>query len=77
MRVKLDDLYDIYPGKWVLFNQGEWKNGRTDTCDLRGVYDTEEEGIIYAKKLIDEEGEAGLFKMERIEDYEFMLGMGS
>ncbi|MCL1987535.1 MAG: hypothetical protein FWG64_06160 [Firmicutes bacterium] len=77
MRVKLDDLYDIYSGKWVLFYKYEWKNGHIDTCEVHSVYDTEEEGIIYTKKLLDEEGNAGLFKMERIEDYEFMLGMGS
>ncbi|MCL2016380.1 MAG: hypothetical protein FWG68_09070 [Defluviitaleaceae bacterium] len=65
MRAKLNDLYDIYPGKWVLFNKGDWKNGRTDTCELHGVYDTEEEG------------DAGLFKMERLDNYEFMLNMTS
>ncbi|MCL2016381.1 MAG: hypothetical protein FWG68_09075 [Defluviitaleaceae bacterium] len=76
MRAKLDDLYDIYPGKWVLFNKSEWKNGDIDTCEVRGIYDTEEEGLVCTKKLINEEGSASLFKMERLDNYGFMLSIG-
>ena len=43
MRVKFKDLYDLYPNKWVVTINSEWKNGHIDTCEVFGVYDTEDE----------------------------------
>ena len=46
MRVKFKDLYDMYPNKWVLTVNEEWKNGDVDTCEVYGVYDTQDEAIL-------------------------------
>ena len=63
-RVKFKDLYDMYPGKWVITVNSEWKNGDVDTCEVFGVYDTEDELIEAGKDLTI----AGRYKLVKEED---------
>ena len=72
MRVKFKDLYDMYPNKWVLTVNDEWKNGDVDTCEVDGVYDTQDEAIasFHEKRAKDKERykEIGISKMVKEED---------
>ncbi|MCL1999060.1 MAG: hypothetical protein FWG65_09875 [Turicibacter sp.] len=69
MRVKFQDLYKIYPGKWVITCDDEWKNGCVEYCTLYGVYDTEDEGEEVIRQVLLEKS-AGLFKMITEEEEE-------
>ncbi|MCL1999058.1 MAG: hypothetical protein FWG65_09865 [Turicibacter sp.] len=69
MRVKFRDLYKIYPGKWVVTCDDEWKNGRVEYCTLYGVYESEDEGRAVLRPLLREKS-AGLFKMITEEEEE-------
>ena len=59
MRVKFQDLYKMYYGKWVVTINSEWKNGSIDTCEVFGVYDTMDEAGEASDHLL----QCGLFKM--------------
>ncbi|MCL1999051.1 MAG: hypothetical protein FWG65_09830 [Turicibacter sp.] len=61
MRVKFRDLHKIYPGKWVVSYDDEWKNGRVESCVVHGVYETEDEGRAVLRSLLREKS-AGLSK---------------
>ncbi|MCL1999057.1 MAG: hypothetical protein FWG65_09860 [Turicibacter sp.] len=61
MRVKFRDLYKIYPGKWVVSYDDEWKNGRVESCVVHGVYETEDEGLEVLGQVLLEKS-AGLSK---------------
>ena len=66
MRVKFKDLYDMYPNKWVLTINEEWKNGGVDTCEVYGIYDTQDEAILVSNE--EDFEECGIFKMVKEED---------
>jgi len=66
-RVKFDDLYDMYPKKWVLFVKSEYIGNRRDTCEVYGVYDTNEEGRYNIREVLKTES-AGLYYMVKEED---------
>ncbi|MCL2015648.1 MAG: hypothetical protein FWG68_05315 [Defluviitaleaceae bacterium] len=66
-RVKFQDLYDIYPNKWVVSGDDTWKNGRVDTCVVYGVYDTQDEGRAALREVLQEKP-AGLTKAVREEE---------
>ena len=69
MRVNFRDLYDLYPNKWVVTINEEWKNGDIDVCEVFGVFDTEKEAteaVLEANlhgygfsKMVKEEDELG------------------
>ncbi|MCL1999046.1 MAG: hypothetical protein FWG65_09805 [Turicibacter sp.] len=61
MRVKFKDLHKIYPGKWVITCDDEWKDGDVDTCVIYGAYETEAEGEEVIRRLLYEKS-AGLSK---------------
>ena len=63
-RYKFKDLVDIYPGKHVVIVNEDWENGRIDTCEVYGVYDTEKEALEASKHLKS----CGIFMMIREED---------
>ena len=63
-RVKFNDLYDMYPNKWVVTINEEWKDGGIDNCEVYGVYNTENE--VY--EAINGIGDCGMFKMVKPED---------
>ncbi|MCL1995132.1 MAG: hypothetical protein FWG63_02910 [Defluviitaleaceae bacterium] len=63
-RVKFDDLYDMYPKKWVLFVKTEFVGNKIDTCEVYGVYDNKEEGRNHSQELLKKES-AGLYYMIR------------
>ena len=64
MRVKFADMYDMYPNKWVVTINSEWKDGDIYSCEVYGVYDTEDEAYTADEAL----GNSGLFKMVKEED---------
>ncbi|MCL1989233.1 MAG: hypothetical protein FWG64_14860 [Firmicutes bacterium] len=64
-RVKFDDLYDTYPGKWVLFVNSEYIGNKRDTCEVYGVYDTDDDGYLAARNI---KGGSGLYYMVREEE---------
>ena len=66
MRVKFKDLYDMYPNKWVLTIEEKWKNGGIETCEVYGVYDTQDEAI--EVELANNIVNSGIFKMIKEED---------
>ena len=64
MRVKREDLYDMYPKKWVVTVNSEWRNGNVVSCEVFGVYDTEDEAFIASDHL----AACGVHKMVKEED---------
>ncbi|MCL2015272.1 MAG: hypothetical protein FWG68_03380 [Defluviitaleaceae bacterium] len=66
-RVKFDDLYDMYPRKWVLFINYEYNANKLDSCEVYGVYDNKEEGRYNIREVLKTQS-AGLYYMVREED---------
>ncbi|MCL1995124.1 MAG: hypothetical protein FWG63_02870 [Defluviitaleaceae bacterium] len=66
-RVKFDDLYDMYPKKWVLFIKPEYIGTHYDTCVVYGVYDSKEEGRYNIRNVLKTES-ASLYYMVKEED---------
>ena len=66
MRYKFTELYDLFPDKWVLTINSAWNNGAIETCEVYGVYNTQEElfDVIVSKKL----NGCGIYKMVKEED---------
>ncbi|MCL2017107.1 MAG: hypothetical protein FWG68_12765 [Defluviitaleaceae bacterium] len=71
-RFKMKDLYDIYPGKWVLFVNSEDKDGFVDTCEVYAVFETEKEGEQTIRDLFEDDSngytDISLWKMVKGED---------
>ena len=64
MKVNFKDLYDMHPNKWVVTINSEWKNGDIDTCEVFGVYNTEDEAYDASADL----QHCGIFKLVKGEE---------
>ena len=60
MRVYFKDLYTMYPHKWVTIINDEWKDGGIYTCEVFGVFETEDEAYAASEHL----NGSGTFYME-------------
>ena len=71
-RVKFQDLYDLYPSKWVVTINEELKNGQIETCEVYGIFDTED-GSIEAIKEAHRTGIEGLGLSKMVKEEDVLL----